>query len=207
MTNDLVTNLFKGYAKVKDKDFRQYIKIKKGEWFDHTLIINPNGLGLMELAENHYKDAVTSKEWLKLDEDQETILALQTQIEAVQAKARRPGKSKDKRTRGGKKKESSEWDWKKKPPKENEEKKKTVKGKTYHWCKNHELWCLHSPAECNLRRTGEGKGKSKMSTKKERAKMRMKVYQTLMESSEEEAAETEGSNHGEELESGAESSE
>mgnify|MGYP000941289726 CR=1 FL=1 len=75
------------------------------------------------------------------------------------------------------------------------------------WCKNHELWCLHSPAECNLRRTGEGKGKSKMSNKKERAKMRMKVYQTLMESSEEEAAETEGSNHGEESESGAESSE
>jgi hypothetical protein len=206
-TNDLVTNLFKGYAKVKDKDFRQWIKIKKGEWFDRTLIINPNGLDLMELAENHYKDAVTSKEWLKLDEDQETILALQSQIEAVQAKAKRPGKSEDKRTRGGKKKESSEWDWKKKPPKENEEKKKTVKGKTYHWCKNHELWCLHSPAECNLRRTGEGKGKSKMNTKKERAKMRMKVYQTLMDSSEEEAAETEGSNQGEESESGAESSE
>jgi hypothetical protein len=43
--------------------------------------------------------------------------------------------------------------------------------------------------------------------KKEKARMCMKVYQTLMESSDEDAAETRGSNNCEESESGAVSSE
>jgi hypothetical protein len=66
------------------------MKTKKGEWFDRTYHINPNGLDFMELAKNHYKDAMTAKEWLKLDEDQQMILAFQSQIEAVQAKTKRP---------------------------------------------------------------------------------------------------------------------
>ncbi len=148
-TQDLVTNLFKGYTKANVEDFRQWIEIKKGEWFNRTLVINPNGLDLMELTKNHYKDAVTSKEWLKLDEDQQTILVLQMQIEAVQAKTKRPSRNEDKITREGRKKETSEWDWKKKPPQGNDSKKKNVKGKTYYWYPNHELWCQHSPSKCS----------------------------------------------------------
>ncbi len=86
------------------------MKTKKGEWFDRTYHINPNGLDFMELAKNHYKDAMTAKEWLKLDEDQQMILAFQSQIEAVQAKTKRPVWNEEKRTRGRTKKESSEWD-------------------------------------------------------------------------------------------------
>jgi hypothetical protein len=54
-------------------------------YFDQTFNINPNYLDFMELAENHYKDAVLAKEWLCPDEDQQTILALQTKIDKVQA--------------------------------------------------------------------------------------------------------------------------
>jgi hypothetical protein len=87
MTNEVI-NLWKGYARTKDKDFRQWIKQKKGEWFDRTFEVGPNGLDLMELAENHYKDSVKTKDWMKLDEDQQTIMTIQTEIQAVKATAR-----------------------------------------------------------------------------------------------------------------------
>jgi hypothetical protein len=63
-TNDLTTHLIKGYAKAKDKVFRDWIKIKKLVYNDGTFNINLNCLDFMELTENHYKDAVLSKEWL-----------------------------------------------------------------------------------------------------------------------------------------------
>jgi hypothetical protein len=88
-TTDLVTHLFKGYSKAKDKVFREWIRIKKLEYFDQTFNINPNCLDFMELTENHYKDALIAKEWLQPDEDQQTIIALQTKIEEVQAQASR----------------------------------------------------------------------------------------------------------------------
>jgi hypothetical protein len=34
----------------------------------------------MNLAKKHYQDALLAKEWMVLDEDQQTILALQTEI-------------------------------------------------------------------------------------------------------------------------------
>jgi len=35
-TNDLITNLFKGYSHAKDKDFCEWIKAKKRAYFDKT---------------------------------------------------------------------------------------------------------------------------------------------------------------------------
>ncbi len=192
---DLVTHLFKGYSKAKDKVFREWIRIKKLEYFDQTFNINLNCLDFMELAENHYKDALIAKEWLRPDEDQQTIIALQTKIEEVQAQASRSFKKReDKRRGGGKiKKGSGEWDWKHKAPKEGENKTKAYKGKTYHWCTKHQLWCLHKTSECSLK-AGEEKGKRKGKTSKD--KLCMKVYQTLMEeSSEEEYEEEDASNN------------
>jgi len=194
-TTDLITNLFKGYAKSKDKTFREWIRIKKLAYFDNTFRIHPNCLDFMELAENHYKDAVLAKEWMRPDEDQQTILALQSKMEKVQAQASRSLKKREDKRRGGKipKKVPSEWDWKHKAPNEGESKVKTVKGKTYHWCTNHQLWCLHKASECSLK-AGEEKGKRKGKMSKD--KLRMKVYQTLMEeSSEEEHEEEEASNN------------
>ena len=26
----------------------------------------------------------------------------------------------------------------------------TRNNKTYHWCPNHKMWCVHKPSECNL---------------------------------------------------------
>jgi hypothetical protein len=52
-----------------------------------AFIINLKRLDLMDVTENHYTDVVKMKDWLKLDEDQQTILALQTEIQAVKATA------------------------------------------------------------------------------------------------------------------------
>ncbi len=69
-TTDLVTHLFKGYLKAKNKVFCEWIQIKKLAYFVEIFHINPNCLDFMELKENHYKDALIVKEWLRLDEDQ-----------------------------------------------------------------------------------------------------------------------------------------
>jgi hypothetical protein len=72
--------------------------MKKLVYFDGTYQINPNCLDFMELAENRYKDAVLAKEWLQPDEDQQTILALQSKIEEVQAKASKTPKKREDRS-------------------------------------------------------------------------------------------------------------
>jgi hypothetical protein len=207
-TNDLIINLWKGYAKAKDKDFRQWIKLKKAAWFDRTFIVNPNGLDLMELAENHYKDAVKTKDWLKLDEDQQTILALQTEIQAVKATARHGRHKNDGKTtkKGGKykdkkKTESSEWAWKKVAPKSGETQVKTHAGETYHWCPHHELWSMHKPEDCLVKQELRKDKKDK----KLSGKLKMRVYQAAMEEDSDEDGQEGGSNAGED--SSAEDSE
>jgi hypothetical protein len=79
-TNDLITNLFKGYAKVKDKTFRDWTRQKKLANNKRTFRIHPNAQDFMTLAKKHYQDAVLAKEWMRLDEDQQTILALRTEV-------------------------------------------------------------------------------------------------------------------------------
>ena len=79
-TTDLVMNLFKGYAKAKDKVFRQWLQRKKDDYITKKDLINPNGLDFMEQVENYYKDRLRSNEWMKLDEDQQTTLALKAQL-------------------------------------------------------------------------------------------------------------------------------
>jgi hypothetical protein len=73
-TNDLITNLFKGYSKVKDKTFREWIRQKKLAYKDGTYRIDPNAKDFMNLAKKHYQDALLAKEWMLLDENQQTLL-------------------------------------------------------------------------------------------------------------------------------------
>jgi hypothetical protein len=87
-TNDLVTNLFKGYSHAKDKDFHEWIKAKKRAYFDKTLNIHPNCTDFMELVENYYKDACTAGEWMQHDDEQCTILALKADISNMKVRSK-----------------------------------------------------------------------------------------------------------------------
>jgi hypothetical protein len=77
---------------------------------------------------------------------------------------------------------SNDWAWKKVPPRPGEPRTNKFKGKMYHWCTNHQLWCLHKPSECKLK--GEDTKKDSKRSGKETLKMR--VYQSLFNSSSEE---------------------
>jgi hypothetical protein len=189
-TMDLISNLFKGYMRCRDKNFRIWIKGKKDAYFDRTFQINPNSLEFMELVQNYYLDAVKTREWLKPDEDQQQILALQVQLKEVKAlkekcKDRNKDQKQVKRLLQGKaKKETNKkWAWKDKAPLPGESHTRVFEGKTYYWCPNHLKWCLHKPSECNLKEEEEkGSSKPKKKVGKDR---RLQVLQALMESSDE----------------------
>jgi hypothetical protein len=55
-TNDLITNLLKGYSKAKDKTFREWIRLNKLAYKDGTFCIDPNAKDFMNLAKKHYQD-------------------------------------------------------------------------------------------------------------------------------------------------------
>jgi hypothetical protein len=74
--------------------------------------------------------------------------------------------------------------------------RRNLKGKTYYWCTNHQLWCLHKPSECKLKE--EDTKKDGKRSGKETLKMR--VYQSLFNTSSEEEEENEGEEAEEELE-------
>lgn len=153
-----------------------------------------NAKDFMQLAKKHYQDAVLYKEWMRVDEDQQTILALQMEIKEFKASSKFKKKvdyrDKDGTTRSGR----DEWRWKRVQPGDAEAKTKKFKGKTYHWCPNHNIWCLHKASECKLKQkeTGEMKKKTEKFNKQQ---LRMQAFQYLFESSIDEEAEQEESSH------------
>ena len=195
-TSDLVMNLFKGYGKAKDKVFRQWLQRKKDDYITRREIINPNGLDLMEQVQNYYKDRVNTGEWMKLDEDQETILALKAQLsnrdsgKGNNKKKGKKGEKGDKKRKGDKEdKESYEKPaWKLQAPKDKAPKTKEVDGKTYHWCTGHKEWTIHTSAECRINKNKDAKKEKKAkkektegSEKSEKGKkqLTLKVLQTI----------------------------
>ena len=158
---DLLSNLFKGYAATSDKTFCAYIQ-KKKEDYDEGKVIP--GLELMVLAENKYKSMVEGQIWRAPDEQAEQIIALQAQVKklAQGGKTKSQGskdfkaksdndnnnKKKTKQKGSGPQGATGKPDWMLKKPSDGEPKTKMVNGKTYHWCTNHQSWTIHSLSEC-----------------------------------------------------------
>jgi hypothetical protein len=151
-------NLFNGYREVKDKRFRTWVQNIKDAWLDRTIVLDPNGLQLMERTENYFKDRTRKNLWLRLDEDQETIIALKAQL--------------TKKTGGGttKKKKNEHWKkeeprWKFQPPRKGESGTKitTVNGERipYFWCPHHEKWTIHKPQDCRKKADKKPTGDTK----------------------------------------------
>jgi hypothetical protein len=106
---------------VKDKTFCDWIRQKKLAYKDGTFRIHPNAQDFMTPAKKNCQDAVLAKEWIRLDEDQQFILALQMEVKEFKAVARfrRTKDGRDPKRRG-----KDEWKWKRVPPGDSDPKTK-----------------------------------------------------------------------------------
>ena len=192
-TNDLLVNLFKAYKCAKDKNFLTWVQIKRDNWLEGTLPLTTNGVALMELAENYYKDSLARGDWLKLTKDQEKIIALEAQIREATKKDTEREKRKKKKKKGKKdeqeiEKNKKKWAWKTTPPRPGQKHTKVFEGRTYHWCPNHNCWTMHKPVDCkkkkeeeNVEKESKEEEKTQKSNTSEKKKLKRLALQNIME--------------------------
>ena len=158
-TEDLISNLFKGYATASDKAFVAYIAKKEDE-YDEGKDIKADYL--MLVAENKYKAMVEGKRWNAPDAQMEKIIALEAQIKKMTTsnkskkdikKSNKPTEHTSNTTKSQKKKQGKPA-WMTVKPKVGDSNQKTVQGKTYYWCPKHQSWGIHKPQDCR----GKGGG-------------------------------------------------
>jgi hypothetical protein len=185
-TQDLLTNLFKGYMECSDKEFVGYIK-RKHETYEEGNDIEPDAL--MKLADTKYKILKEAGRWNAPSAEEEKILALEAQIKSL----RRPPTKKPeggKKTDGHKKgdrdktKNPERPGWFSVEPKEEDlTKPREWNGKPWYWCsaktggKCSGAFRRHKPSVCQglsffkaktgeKRKTEEQEPKSTKETKK-----------------------------------------
>ena len=168
-TNDLLSNLMKGYKAAKDKKFVEYITKMEEKYEDGEALEADT---LMQRALNRYHIRKQKGEWEAPTPEEEMIQVLETKVQKLEKAAKKGGKSntsKDgsgSKNKGGNgksnKKQKKDDTWRfKDPPKAGKEKDpRTVDGKQYWWCPNHKAWCRHKPQEC------KGVGTNKSAQKK-----------------------------------------
>jgi hypothetical protein len=145
-THDVLTNLFRAYKSVSNKEFIRYIKDRETAYEDDTDITSNE---LMTKARNPYKTMIQNGEWNSPTEDEAKIIALQAKMKTF--RRGNGNKTFDKTPKEGefKKKRNNNcpvWHFDK--PAENDPKSKTIDAKQYWWCPNHQAWVRHKPKEC-----------------------------------------------------------
>jgi hypothetical protein len=160
-----MTNIFKAYAVVQDKDFVRYIDDLKTQYEDGRLDMDADKL--MMLGYQKFKNLNLHNTWqappakdkadivalLALGEE---LLALKTTIKGLKGQLGKKEKA------GGA--EAGKRAWKSVAPSANQAQSKQVNSKTYHWCPNHTMWCIHTPAECKQIKTDSPASSSGTST-------------------------------------------
>jgi hypothetical protein len=143
---EIVSNLFKAYKIIEEREFATYIMITRHGYQANPLAYQPRLL--MEGVENHYKLAIEAGTWdpNMVKKESAEITALKLEIEALRVETHK--NSKDKRGNAGRRTDKPKYEWKKIPPSEGEAKSKKFEDRTYHWCPNHKYWTMHTPEEC-----------------------------------------------------------
>jgi hypothetical protein len=147
-TLDLLSNLFKGYMSVSDDAFIDFIKRKKDAYEEGDIDLTPTEL--MESTVNKYNGLRQQGRWNVTSEQDEKIIALQAQIQALLTSSRKIKKVKGETSQPTTRIRKLP-DWAYIAPKPGEPETKTVNGKTYYWCNNHHVWSLnpkHTTSQC-----------------------------------------------------------
>lgn len=200
----LVFDLFKGYMACSDKKFIGYIERKQQDYHEgNTVTANQ----LMVLADNMYKLMKENGTWCAPSDEEEKIIALQAQVEALKKrkqarKTESPNKKKAGDTQGKPAaKEKPKW-FTIKPSPEALTKPRKWDGKDWWWCstetggKCQGVYRRHKPSEC----LGKAhKFAPKKTPKKETGpKMKLaKALQATIKAEEEEHNETHVDENGE----------
>ena len=168
--DDLMVNLFEGYAAASDAAFVRYIQdqedcyMLQGDSLTYTQ--------LMQLALNKFTLLSDKCQWGQASDEKKQLLALTSEIDSLKERNKKldsivskatklatskslkrsnPKKTVQKSTKRRKytPKPLAEKDkWKKIPPKDGEPTTKVVECRTYHWCTKHQMWCMHTSEEC-----------------------------------------------------------
>lgn len=169
-SEDLVVNLFKGYKAARDNSFHEYIEGLERKYLYNEETFTPDQL--MSKALTAYQVEFDNGRWGKLSEDQEMLVAMQSELKELkdknlvvdtsssnktkkkhQKKKTSSKKKKQEAKESGKSKQQRDKDNAWKLTRDGNEKSKKVNGKTYYWCTNHNdgkgMWTLHKPSECN----------------------------------------------------------
>lgn len=166
-TQDLLSNLFKGYAAASDKEFKSYIA-KKEDLYDEGE--NIDARTLMQLALNKYKTLCEGGRWNAPSEEEEKIIALEAEVKKLINKRDNTSKktannNSNAKSTSKKGKTNTKPDWMLIPPKPNESKTKRVNDKEYHWCAKHNAWGRHKQAECRGQGVQKGTNSSNTNNK------------------------------------------
>lgn len=179
VTNDLLSNLFLGYAAASDRNFVAYIGKKEDE-YDEGANIEP--VRLMQLAQDKYQTLVEGGLWNAPTEEESKIMALEAEVKKIKSSK---GGNKDKKDSSKKDKSNKKTfekpKWMAKEPEQGKPKEKKVDGKQYHWCPNHKQWTRHKPSECRLKEDKKAASKETKQEEKQKASdsTKAKIVQAL----------------------------
>jgi hypothetical protein len=179
-TNDLLTNLFKGYGSCSDKNFVEYIS-RKQEEYDEGKDLSAEVL--MELANTKFKQMKDKEIWEAPSPEEEKILALQARIDELKKKftSRKRGNTDDSEGKRGPKRQHTKKfdrkggkynkekpDWMTKRPAESELRKpRKWNGRDWHWCSKETGGKCDPPQyRCHLPSKCKGTMKKKTDEKK-----------------------------------------
>ena len=163
-TEDLLSNLFKGYQAVSDKEFVKYVSNKQ-EKYEEGKMYTPDQL--MQLADNKFRLLKEKGIWDTPSESEEKILALEAKIAELTRTTRKTASTKRKKRAGDEVGEKNEGKPKRKPktsdkpswmfqkPKEEDMKKpRAWNGSQWWYChpdtggKCNGVYRIHKPHEC-----------------------------------------------------------
>ena len=179
-TQDLVTNLFKGYAACSDKTFVKYIADRQDEYEDGRLDLDSNAL--MQMASNKYKIMKTKNIWEAPSPEEEKLLALEARFQDLKkrfANKRKgndsDGNSKDPKKpksnkKGGKKEKKEKPSWMFVKPDDSKLKEpREWNGTNWYWCSKETggkcdgQYRAHTPSACRGTARSNKKGNNKKS--------------------------------------------
>ena len=170
-TQDLIVNLFKGYASAEDVEFRNFIK-RKRESYEEGLLTTP---ALMyDFTYNKYNTELLDKTCKAPTKEQEQILALTAQVQALRSAPKKKKSSPAPKESGHR---DTKWDWKKLLPKTGEPRTREFEGKTYHVdCPHHpDQWVCHTVGDCSKNPKNAGKPADKASRPSSSGAKRLKA--------------------------------